>query len=86
MSEYGKYPKILYTKVPTKWHVQTVQTRIRLLQKEQSYKSLHGFTFLLDILRNNCIKSKIKAKKKKIYIYTERKKKGRVNFIPKFQV
>ena len=48
-------------KVLTKWHMQTVQTQIRLLQ-EQSDQGLHCLPFHLSILRNNCIKSKSNAK------------------------
>ena len=44
----------------TKWHMQTVQTQIRLLLKELSDQGLH---FPLGILRNNSIKSKNLAKK-----------------------
>ena len=37
---YRKCPKISNTKL-TKWHMQTVQTQIRLLLKEQSDQGLH---------------------------------------------
>ena len=33
------------TKLPTKWHMQTVQTQIRLLLKEQSDQGLHFLPF-----------------------------------------
>ena len=37
---YGECPTILYNKVSDKWHMQTMQTQIRLLLKKQSDKSL----------------------------------------------
>ena len=45
------------SKWPLKWHMQTVQTQIRL----QSDQGLHS-AFLLSILRNSFIKSEILAK------------------------
>ena len=49
---YGECPTILYNKVSDKWHMQTMQTQIRLLLKEQSDKGLL-FATPLSILRNN---------------------------------
>ena len=42
-----------------KWHVQTVQTQIRLLLKEAVWSGSTLFVIPLNMLGNNCIKSKI---------------------------
>ena len=55
----GKCPEILNTKVSDKWHMQTVQTQIRLLLKEQPDQGLHVCHSTKYFLRNNCAKSKI---------------------------
>ena len=50
---YRKCPKILYTKVLTKLHMQIVQTQIRLLLEEQSDQGLHHLPFHYVVLRSN---------------------------------
>ena len=42
-NDYGKYPKIVYTKVSDKMTVnmQTLQTQIRLLHSTKYFKQLH---------------------------------------------
>ena len=44
--QYGKGPKISTLKFPSEWHIQTVQTQIRLVLKEQSDLGLHCLPFL----------------------------------------
>ena len=52
---YGKCPKILYTKMSDKMHMQTVQTQIRLLLV---WSGSTLFAVPLSILRNNYTKNK----------------------------
>ena len=58
-NSHRKCPKISYIKVWDKMHVQTVQTQIRLLLKEQSDLGLHCLPIPLSILTNNSIERKI---------------------------